>query len=112
MSGDERGKELKAELERLLRILKDQVHPEKIILFGSLASGRVTPESDIDLLIVQNSNVSIFERVQKLESLLQRRCAADLIVLTPQEVQALLNSDNRYLKNILDHGKVLYERAA
>ena len=112
MSGEERGKELTAELERILGILRNRVHPEKVILFGSLASGRLRPESDIDLLIVQNSKEPIFERVKRLERVLERRYAADLIVLTPQEVQTLLDTDNRYLKDIFSHGKVLYERAA
>ena len=112
MSGEERAKELEAELERILEILRKRVRPEKVILFGSLASGRLKPESDIDLLIVQNSDDSIFERVKKLERLLHRQYAADLIVLTPSEIQALLNSNNRYLKSIFSHGKVLYERAA
>lgn len=111
MSGEERGKELKAELERIVNILKNRIHPEKVILFGSLASGRLRPESDIDLLIVQDSKESIFERVKRLESTLERRYAADLIVLTPKEVKTLLDSDNRYLKDIFSNGKVLYERA-
>jgi len=111
MSGEERGKELKAELERIVGVLERRVRPEKVILFGSLASGRLRPESDIDLLIVQDSQETIFERVKRLESILERRYAADLIVLTPKEVQTLLDSDNRYLKDIFSRGKVLYERA-
>lgn len=112
MNGEERGKKLKAELERILAILRKRVRPEKIILFGSLASGRFRPESDIDLLIVQDSKEPIFERVKRLESILERRYAADLIVLTSEEVQTLLDSDNRYLKDIFSHGRVLYERTA
>jgi len=112
MGDQERGMELKAELDRILAILSEKVCPEKVILFGSLASGKLTPESDIDLLIIQNSSESIFERVRKLEGLLDRRYAADLIVLTPEEVKTALAAGNRYLKQILTHGKVLYERAA
>ena len=112
MSSEERGKELKAELERILGILKERIHPEKVILFGSLVSGRLRPESDIDLLIIQDSSDSIFERIRKMESVLNRQYAADLIVLTPTEIQSLLDSGNRYLKNIFSQGKVVYERAA
>lgn len=112
MSSEDREKELKVELERILKILKERVRPEKVVLFGSLASGKLSPQSDIDLLIIQNSKDSLFERVRKLEEILQRRYAADLIVLTPQEEQLLRESGNPYLKNILSCGKVLYERAA
>jgi len=112
MNGEERGKELEAELKRILVILEKRVRPEKVILFGSLASGRLNPQSDIDLLIVQDSKESIFDRVKKLEGMLERRYAADLIVLTPKEVQILQNSGNRYLKEIFSSGRVLYERTA
>lgn len=112
MKSEERYEELKVELERILDILRHQVRPEKVILFGSLVSGRLRPESDIDLLIVQDSKEPIFERIKKLENILDRRYAADLIVLTPKEVQSLLDSDNRYLKEIYSHGKILYERTA
>ncbi len=108
----ERRDVLKKEVDRIVRVLRRNVHLEKVVLFGSLVSGRLSPQSDIDLLIVQESSDSIFERVKKIETLLQRKVAADLIVLTPPEVQMLLKADNRYLKNILSHGKVLYERAA
>ena len=112
MSHKDRNEELRSELERIVDTLQKRVQPEKIVLFGSLASGRLNPQSDIDLLIIQQTRDSIFERVKKLETLLKRRYAADLIVLTPQEVQSLLDSGNRYLKEIISHGKVLYERTS
>ncbi len=113
MSGNkEHEQELRVELQRILSILKEQVKPEKVILFGSLATGNVSSSSDIDLLIIQRSKDSIFERVRNIEGLLRRRCAADLIVLTPEEVKSMLQSGNRYLEDILKRGRVLYERAA
>ncbi|OGX06849.1 MAG: hypothetical protein A3G87_01470 [Omnitrophica bacterium RIFCSPLOWO2_12_FULL_50_11] len=112
MSSEERGKELEVELQRILGILKTRVQPQKVILFGSLVSGRLRPDSDIDLLIVQDSKEPIFDRVKKIEAVLDRRYAADLIVLTPTEVQSLLDSDNRYVKKIFSGGRVLYERTA
>ena len=113
MSGNkEHEQELRVELQRILSILKEQVKPEKVILFGSLATGNVSSSSDFDLLIIQRSKDSIFERVRNIEGLLRRRCAADLIVLTPEEVKSMLQSGNRYLEDILKRGRVLYERAA
>ena len=103
---------LEAELQRILGIIREKVRPEKVVLFGSLASGKQRPESDIDLLIIQNSNENMFNRVRRIEELLNRKYAADLIVLTPGEVKILLDSNNRYLHGILANGKVLYERAA
>ena len=103
---------LEAELQRILGVIREKIRPEKVILFGSLALGNQKSESDIDLLIIQNSNDRIFNRVRKIEELLNRKFAADIIVLTPEEVKMLLDSNNRYLQGILANGKVLYERAA
>ncbi|MCH8127408.1 nucleotidyltransferase domain-containing protein [candidate division KSB1 bacterium] len=38
----------------------DKFAPDKIILFGSYAYGKQTPESDVDLLIIMNSNNSLW----------------------------------------------------
>ncbi len=40
---------LEAELKRILPIIIEKYQPEKIILFGSLATGDVHEWSDIDL---------------------------------------------------------------
>ena len=109
---NERARILQSELQRILGIIRDKVRPEKVVLFGSTASGKQSSESDIDLLIIQDSKESMFERVRCLEALLNRKYAADIIVLTPDEVKMLLDSNNRYLRGILERGKVLYERAA
>ncbi|MGH7456264.1 MAG: nucleotidyltransferase family protein, partial [bacterium] len=46
--------DLEAELARILPIIINQYQPEKIILFGSLATGEVHEWSDIDLVLVKN----------------------------------------------------------
>ena len=41
-------------IEEIVRRVLQTIQPERIILFGSAASGRMTPDSDIDLLIIKN----------------------------------------------------------
>jgi uncharacterized protein len=36
-----------------LQVLVEQFHPQQVILFGSYACGRPSPESDVDLIIVK-----------------------------------------------------------
>ncbi len=112
MPQDDRKSALHVELERILDILKKDFEPERVILFGSLLSNQTTPESDIDLLIIKQTNESFFERVSHLEHLIQRKRAADLIILTPGEVEMMVKSENPYLLDILKNGRVLYEAAA
>ena len=42
-------------VEEIVRRIVETVHPEKIILFDSLARGDARPESDLDLLVIAQS---------------------------------------------------------
>ena len=54
-----------AQLDPYLRLLVERFRPDKIILFGSQASGKADEHSDVDLLIVRRGIVS--ERASNLE---------------------------------------------
>lgn len=88
------------------------VSPLKIILFGSLASGRATPDSDLDLLIVHNSQQSNRSLRQHIDRLLWGRYfGIDLIVRRPEQIgQNLADNNPLYTQNIFRDGIVLYER--
>ena len=88
------------------------VNPKEIILFGSRARGEENPSSDIDLFIVQDSEVSNKEVRRKIDMLLWgRRFGIDLIVRKPDDVKRNLADRNPfYTENIYSEGQVLYER--
>jgi len=105
---EKRKKRLTAELERILGILKTR-DVEKVILFGSLVSGNVTSTSDIDLLVVERTQKRFLDRLDDLYSLLQPTVALDILVYTPEEIEALRKT-NRFIRSILEGGRVLYEK--
>lgn len=86
-------------------------NPEKIILFGSRASGKVQKGSDIDLLIIKDTNERYWDRVRKVIDSFDSWHPVDLFVLTPQELDRAI-SENRFMltEEILPKGKVLYEK--
>ncbi|MBM3502140.1 MAG: nucleotidyltransferase domain-containing protein, partial [Armatimonadetes bacterium] len=43
------------DIERVVREIAEKFDPEKIILFGSYASGNPTDDSDVDLLVVMET---------------------------------------------------------
>lgn len=45
-------------LEPYLQVILDEFQPEQVILFGSYANGKPTPDSDVDLLIVKDDSGS------------------------------------------------------
>ena len=101
------GKSLRPAIQRIV----DELHPEKIILFGSYAYGAPTPHSDVDLLIILKTNASLQERSWNVSRLLlPRPFPVDILVKTPREIENSLKSGDFFLQEIIDRGKVLYER--
>lgn len=84
-----------------------KTNPQKIVLFGSYAYGKPSKDSDVDLLVVIDTNKSFHERIQQLRPLLPKNRAIDLIVLTPQEYQKA-KGINPLVSEIDSKGKVLY----
>lgn len=54
---------MEAESACILPIIIKKYKPEKIILFGSLATGKVHEWSDIDLAIIKETPLNYFERL-------------------------------------------------
>lgn len=93
-------------IQQLVRVYK----PQKIILFGSLATGKINPGSDIDLFIIKRDvpNLGV-ERIRELESLIKYRLATDFIVYKPEEVEERLKLGDPFIRNIFQEGQVLYD---
>jgi len=83
--------------------------PEKIILFGSHAYGKPTPESDVDLLIVMNYEGRPVEQSIKISLELGIFTPMDLHVRTPADVEKRLREGDMFIRDIVGRGKVIYE---
>jgi predicted nucleotidyltransferase len=101
--------------ENLLRVkeaLISKYHPEKIILFGSLANGIVNETTDIDLLIVKDTQKSYNDRLRDIVSICDYDVGIDFMVYNPDELKELMKT-NAFVRNeIIKKGKVIYDRAA
>jgi len=60
---------LEKELGRLVNVIAHDYAPEKIILFGSLANGKIHSGSDIDLIIIKSTKQDPWERAKEREIL-------------------------------------------
>ncbi|MGC8660277.1 MAG: nucleotidyltransferase domain-containing protein [Desulfomonilaceae bacterium] len=105
-----RKKLLEQELTRYLRLLTEHGNPEKVILFGTLATGRINEWSDIDLVVVEQTELSFFERLRRIRKLLQPRVGIDVMVYTPEEFNQLSAERPFFRDEIVAKGKVVYER--
>ena len=82
--------------------------PEKIILFGSQAYGKPTPESDIDLLVVMPYEGGAIGEAGKVVTTLKLWLPLDLLVRSSEEIQERLQIGDRFIKEITEKGKLLY----
>ena len=98
-------------LDEIVKRIRTSFQPEKIILFGSYARGDATEESDVDLLIVAETDLSPFERFPAVSRLLADIPAAfDIIVKTPEEYRRRRSVVNHIVYFADKYGKVIYER--
>ena len=103
------------EFERLtqdiVRRLRSNYDPEKVILFGSFAEESSRGGNDIDLLIVKRTNDRFIDRWIKVRNILSdtsRTVGLDTIVVTPQEVSERLARGDQFLAEVLRKGRILY----
>ena len=100
-------RQLEAQLAEIRRRLPG-MGIRKAILFGSLARGEVTPFSDLDLLIVQETDARFLNRLEPFYAGLGLGVDADILVYTPQELERM-QASNPFIRRILREGKVIYE---
>ena len=106
------------EIAQLTARIVEAERPDKVILFGSYASGTATESSDIDLLVISRSTLSRRERevrlTRRLFGSMVRRIAwlppYDLFVLTPEELDERLRRKGPFIREILSTGQVVYQR--
>ena len=84
--------------------------PEKVILFGSAARGDADEFSDIDVIIIKDTDTRFVQRLQEAGSYLTIPIRVDLFVYTHEEIDAMLEEDNPFIQSALRDGKVIYEK--
>lgn len=100
-------------IQGIANAIAERFDPEKIILFGSYASGHPTADSDVDLLVIMNTAEPRHRRAVPMRLLFRPvPCAMDILVFTPEEVAYWNGTVNHIITEALESGRVLYERAA
>lgn len=98
-------------LQQITQRIVDNFDPEKVILFGSRSSGTPRADSDVDLLVIMNTSGSPVQRAVEVKRACRPRFVSmDVLVKTPEEVATRLRQGSFFLRQILEQGRVLYER--
>ncbi len=102
---------LQATLKHVVQTLIAKYEPEKIIVFGPMATGNVHEWSDIDLVVVKDTSVPFAKRGVEIALMCRADVAVDSLVYTPAEFAKMIADDNIFIVDeVLSKGKVLYER--
>jgi len=97
-----------AKIETLLECLRP-AHPVCVYLFGSWARGEQDEASDIDVVVIMNTDLPFLERALPL-------CrhfpidlgAVDLLVYTPEEWQAMRQDGNVFVETVMEEGRQIH----
>jgi len=95
----------------LSRRIARQFAPERIVLFGSRAHGRVRRDSDVDLLVVMRYRGASARKAAEILNMVEPEFPVDLIVRTPDELRRRLAQNDPFFGEIARRGRVLYDAA-
>lgn len=82
-------------------------NPDRVIFFGSFARNESDELSDIDLVIIKETDDDFFSRIRKVLKILDLKTAIDVLVYTPSEFQTMQEQGNVLIESILEEGIVL-----
>lgn len=100
-------------IEKAIEFIKDKLSPEKIYLFGSYAKGNPGENSDLDFLIIKDTNLPKYKRAIPLYSLEKSKrigvsIGIDFVVYTPREFEKSKSQINSLAGEVARTGKLIY----
>jgi len=86
-------------------------NPDKILLFGSYATGKATDDSDLDFIVIKNTDTPKQKRGREIRRyLLGSLVPIDLKIYTPDEFTQESHNDYSFLSSAIKDSKIVYER--
>lgn len=99
----------KAILDEIVRRIVEVAQPDRIVLFGSADRGEITADGDLDFLVIK-SGVSHRRRLAQdiYVSLFGVPVAVDVLVVTPEDVEAFRDKIGTVIGPALREGREVY----
>ena len=99
--------------DKIIEAIKEKiinaVSPERIILFGSHSGGTAGADSDIDLIVIWESDLNPHKRNLFLSRLFPKRTfSLDIFAFTKEEAERLKDIAGTIVYEAFHHGKVIY----
>lgn len=102
--------EISEEVKKLIHRLIEDYKPRKMVLFGSLARGDYHEGSDIDLMLIKDTDTRFLDRIGEVIRLNNTKITLEPVVYTTKEFKKMLAEKRDFAITIQEEGVVLYER--
>ena len=102
----------KSEVKKIKELLSPvfiENEVKKAVLFGSFSKSSQTRKSDLDLMIITETDKRFFDRYEqfdKIHEIIDDR-AVDMLIYTAGELSSI--SHRTFIKRILSEGETIYE---
>jgi len=97
------------EIENVARRIGEQINARAVILFGSYARNQPGKHSDVDLLVIAESDLPRHKRSRQLHLMFKPYpFPMDILVYTPQEVEKEREFELSFISTVLREGKRVY----
>ncbi len=98
------------DIQRYCDAIAAAFKPQRIILFGSHAYGKPTPDSDVDVLVVMRKARQFWmQTTMKIHETISASFPVDVLVRDPDFLRARLQEGDCFLEEITTKGRVMYE---
>jgi predicted nucleotidyltransferase len=97
-------------VDAIIKTIVEHVHPQKVFLYGSYVYGHPTEDSDLDILIIAESDLPRYKRAREIHRLFNPYpCPMDILVYTPQEVARFGDHPSAFIHTVLEKGDLVYD---
>lgn len=97
-------------LDDNIRRIFAPIHPRLVLLFGSRARGTHDQLSDIDLIVVYDTDKRFLDRLEELYRLWDLPGAVDILAYTPQEFEEM-KVNSGFVADAVEQGRVIFVAA-
>ncbi len=106
-----RAETLRAELVRFVGIVAADPHTRQVMVFGSMVDATIDEWSDLDLVVVMETDLPFLERVRRLQRQVRPQVAMDLLVYTPEEWAEITETRPFVRDEIMAKGQIVYDQS-
>lgn len=105
-----------SQIQKVTDIIVEEIQPEKVLLFGSYASGIPNKHSDIDIIVIVREKLEKKNRIDRLTKLNLKTALPHLMfpkdfkMYSLNEYEESKGNKYSFLYNALQKSKILYER--